>query len=81
MVNAALREGPLVAATVNCTSPLPVPEAPDAMVTHDAPLVAVHEQPAPAVTVTFPLPPEAGTVWVWGEIANVQPWVWVTVTC
>jgi hypothetical protein len=40
------------------------------MVTHDALLVAVQLQPAPAVTITVPLPPEAARDWLPGEIVN-----------
>src|SRR3712207_3653796 len=81
MVNVAVRAGPLVDATLNCTSPLPLPLAPDEIVTHGALLVAVHAHPSPAVTPTLPVPPPDGTDWLCGEIANVQPWVWATVTC
>jgi hypothetical protein len=41
----------LFAATLKNTDPLPVPLAPDVIVIHDAVLVVVHAQPAPAVTV------------------------------
>lgn len=37
--------------------PLPLPLLPPVTVIHDAPLVAVHEQPELAVTPTLPLPP------------------------
>jgi hypothetical protein len=74
------RDGPVVDAAVNVTVPDPLPLAPDATVIHDALLVALHAQPAPAVTETVPLPPEAGTVCVSGDNANVQPWPCTTVT-
>jgi hypothetical protein len=45
------------------TVPLPVPLAPDAIVTQPAFDAAVHEQVgADAVTLTDPLPPDAPTV-------------------
>src|SRR6266550_5410810 len=68
------RVDPVVAATANVTVPAPLPLAPAVMVIHGALLVAVHAQPAPAVTETVPLPPEEGTVCVSGDTANVQPW-------
>jgi hypothetical protein len=74
------RLGPLVAATVKFTVPFPVPLVPDVMVIHDALRVAVHAQPDPAVTATVPLPPDAGTERVSGEMPNAQPFPWVTVT-
>lgn len=57
-------------AAVNPTLPEPVPLAPVRMVTHDALLVAVQLQPAPAVTITVPMPPEAARDWLAGEIVN-----------
>ena len=44
-----------LAATLYETVPLPLPLAPAVTVIHAALLVAVHAQPAPAVTVTVPL--------------------------
>jgi hypothetical protein len=55
MVIVPLRAAPVLAATLNPTGPLPVPDAPDVTVNHGALLVAVHVQPAPAVTVTVPV--------------------------
>lgn len=49
----------VLAAAVNPTLPVPVPLAPVAIVTHDAPLVAVQLHPAVVVTVTAPVPPDA----------------------
>jgi hypothetical protein len=40
------------------TVPLPVPLAPEVIVTHDIPL-AVQLQPACVVTLTAPVPPDA----------------------
>ena len=74
------RAGPLVPATLKVSVPFPVPLPPDAMVIHGVPVVADHAQPPPAVTVTVPLPPADGTDCVSGEMANVQPCPWVTVT-
>jgi hypothetical protein len=58
--------------------PLPEPLAPDVIVAHDAPLVAVHVQPAVVVTVTeavvAPAPKEA----LVGETVYVQPLAWLT---
>ena len=51
MVRVAVRSAlVLFASTLNDTDPLPLP-APDVIVIHDAVLVVVHGQPAPAVTV------------------------------
>jgi hypothetical protein len=50
------------------------------MVNHWTLLVAVHEQPAPPVTETFPVPPVEGTDPVSGAIVKAQPAPWVTVT-
>jgi len=55
------RPGPLVEATVKLTVPFPLPPDPELIVIHGCALVAVHAQPAPAVTVTDPVPPDAGT--------------------
>jgi len=48
--------------------PLPVPRLPDATVNHDAPLVAVHAQPLPAVTLTGVVSPAAPTALLVGLI-------------
>jgi hypothetical protein len=50
------------------TVPLPVPELPDVIVTHEALLAAVHAQPAPAVTVTLADPPDEENDWLVGDI-------------
>ena len=47
IVSVPVRSAPELAATENVTVPLPLPLAPDAIVIHVAPLVAVHAQPAP----------------------------------
>lgn len=80
MVNDPERDGPVVAAALKRTVPLPLPAAPDAIVSHDALLVAVHVQPAAAVTATLPSPPPAPIDCVSGSIAYVHPCDCVTVT-
>jgi hypothetical protein len=55
----ALRCGPLFAATVYCTVPLPEPLAPLVIVIHDTGDDALHGQPELLVTFTLPGPPEA----------------------
>ena len=53
---------PVFAATVNVTVPLLVPLAPELIVIHAAPLVAVHWHPPAAETVIgVPAPPAAAT--------------------
>ena len=81
IVSVADLAGPVVPATANCTSPLPLPLDPDETVNHEALLVAVQGQPSPAVTVTLPVPPLNGTAWLCGEMAIVHPAVWDTETC
>jgi hypothetical protein len=68
MASVPLREGPVVAAAVNPTLPLPAPVAPLVMLSHGALLDAVQAQPGPAVTATDPAPPAAGTDWFAGAI-------------
>jgi hypothetical protein len=80
-VSVADLDGPVVAATLNCTSPFPLPLEPDVIVTHGALLVAVQAHPPPAVTVTLPVPPPDPTDWLCGEIENVHPCVCETDTC
>lgn len=62
----------MLAATVNVTVPLPLPLAPDTTVVHVAPLVAVHAQLVPLVTVTVPPPPAAPIDWAVGLIVKVH---------
>jgi hypothetical protein len=59
MVIVPVRCGPVLAATVNCARPLPLPLPPEVIVIQAAPLLAVHEQPVAVVTLTLPLPPLA----------------------
>jgi hypothetical protein len=81
MVRLADLDGPVVAATLNCTWPLPLPLVPEVIVTHGALLAAVHAHPSPAVTVTVPAPPPGVTDWLCGEIEKVHPCVCETDTC
>jgi hypothetical protein len=62
----------MLMAAVNPTVPLPVPDAPDVMVSHGALLLAVHAHALVVVTVTVPAPPSTGMVWLVGEIAYVH---------
>jgi hypothetical protein len=58
MVEATVLElEPVFAPTVYETVPFPVPGLPEVMVNHEAPLLAVHVQPAWVVTWTLPVPP------------------------
>jgi hypothetical protein len=59
IVSVAVRAAPVLAATVNCAVPLPLPLAPCVIVTNAALLVLVHAQPEAAVTVAVPVPPSA----------------------
>ena len=62
---AAVRSGPVFAAAVNATVPLPVPLAPEVIEIHVAGVVAVQAQPAGLVTPTdVPAPPAAATDWL-----------------
>src|SRR5919107_5996422 len=74
------RAAPVVAAAVNCTTPLPDPGLPLVMEIQSAWLEAVHVHPPGAVTLTVPVPPADGTVCDCGLMANVQPCAWVTRT-
>jgi hypothetical protein len=55
----ALRVPLLLAATVNVTIPLPLPDAPAVMIIHDTGLAAVHAHPIGAETLTEPCNPPA----------------------
>jgi len=57
----AVRGSPVTfVATLNSTTPLPVPEVPLTMMSQVSLLVAVHMQPLfDVVTLTFPVPPVA----------------------
>jgi hypothetical protein len=58
-VRVPVRAAPVFAATVNCTVPFPVPEAPWAIVMKVEPLVAVQAHPDAAVTGILPVAPAA----------------------
>ena len=59
-VSSPVRVAPVFAAAVNPTVPAPLPVAPEVIVSHEAPLEAVHAQSARVVTVTaVPAPPLA----------------------
>jgi hypothetical protein len=73
IVKVPLREVVAVfAAALIPTVPLPLPLAPEATLNHVALLAAVHAQPAPAVTLTLPVPPAAVIAWLVGLIAYVH---------
>jgi hypothetical protein len=76
----AVRDGPVVAATVKPTVPLPVPEVVASEIQLTS-LDAVHGQPAAAVTVTAFDPPAAPAAYADGAIAYVQPSDCVTLKC
>ena len=67
-VSVPVRAAPVFAATVNATEPLPVPEAPLEIVIQSALDEALQAQVLPAVTAVDPLPPEASTDWLAGEM-------------
>ena len=56
----------VLADAANPTAPLPVPDAPDVIVSQSAFDAADHEQPAVVFTVIDPGPPESDTVWAVG---------------
>jgi hypothetical protein len=60
------------AATVNVTLPEPDPVAPPVTLIHAALLLAVHEQPDPAVTTLLPDPPSLANVCVVGDALYEQ---------
>jgi hypothetical protein len=74
--------GPPVAfaSTENCTAPSPVPDAPPVTAIHGTWLTAVHEQPAPVVTLTLPAVPEAGAGCAVELRLIVHPASWAMVT-
>ena len=53
MVTVPMRASPVFAAALMTTVPLPLPLAPDVIVSHDALLVVVQAQPAAADTATL----------------------------
>ena len=75
IVNVPFRGVPrLLAVTLNPTLPLLLPLAPDVTVSHGVLLLAaVHAQPAPAVTVTLPVPPSTDIDWLVAPIEGEHP--------
>jgi hypothetical protein len=80
-VSVAVRADPeVLAAAVKLTKPVPVRLVPFEIVTHVAPLDALHVHPALVVTVMLPVPPDARSARLAGEIANEQVRAaWLTV--
>jgi hypothetical protein len=68
MVSVPVRAAPVLAAALNVIEPFPLPDVALVMVSQFALLAAVHAQPLAAVTVTVPVPPPAGTLWLGGAI-------------
>lgn len=68
------------AATLKPVVPEPVPLAPLVTVTHDTPLTDVQPHPDVVVTATEPVPPDAATDWLVGEIVKAQTVVPLCVT-
>ena len=81
MVSVAVRPAPVAfGSTLNWTVPAPEPDAPSVIVTHDAPLAALHGQPVDADTATDPTPPVDGIICDVDPRLYVQPLSCVTVT-
>ena len=73
MVSVPLRAVPVLAATLNATVPLPVPDAPLVTVSQGTLAAAVHaHDAAEAVTVVDPVPPVSDTDCAVGAIVNVH---------
>ena len=80
IVSVPVRCLPLFADTLKVTLPLPVPLAADVTTIQASSLLAVHEHPAVAVTVTTgPFPAAADSVAFAGLIAYEQLTAWFTV--
>jgi hypothetical protein len=62
----------LLDATLNVTVPLPLPLAPEVIVTKLSLLVAVQLHPLGAVTLMLPVPPVALKLWLVGVSAETQ---------
>jgi hypothetical protein len=67
-----LREGPLLAATVYWTVPLPLPLAPVVIVIQASLLVAVQAQPLVTITLTEFVPPDEMKFCMVGVSETVQ---------
>jgi hypothetical protein len=63
IVSVPVRAAPGFAVALNRTCPLPVPLAPEVIVSHEALLVAVHAQDA-VTEIAVPAPPAAPMVWL-----------------
>jgi len=72
-VIAPLRGGPLFAATVKRTVPLPEPLAPDEMVIQGTAEDAVQPQPPAAWTLNVPCPPLSSMFALFADSENAQP--------
>ena len=68
MVGVPVRAAPTFPATVNVTTPDPLPLAPPAMLIHESLLTAVHEQYDGVVTATDSVVAALPIDWVSGEI-------------
>src|SRR4051794_40027022 len=73
MVNVPVRAGPVFGSAMYWTAPPPAPDAPAVTRAQGTFALAVHEQPACAVTATLPPPPAAGAVAEFGAIEYEQP--------
>ena len=67
-----LEPEPVLAETEYLTVPLPVPLAPDVIVTQDTGVAVVQLQVLEVVTVTLPVPPAAVGDALPGEMAELQ---------
>jgi hypothetical protein len=74
-----LRAAPVLAATLYPMVPLPEPVAPEVIVIHDAPLMAVQSQDAAVDTLTAPVLAETGAPIVFGFRLIEQPVAWLIV--
>ena len=76
-----MRAGPLFAATVNVTVPMPLPLDEGPRVIHGASLVVLQTHPGAVETATgVPAPPDAGTDCEDGVMLNVQAfWQFIVV--
>ena len=66
------RAGPVFAATVNATVPLPGPVGPGVILIQGAFATAVHTHPSPVVTLTEPVPATSASATLVGEIEKLQ---------
>jgi hypothetical protein len=73
IVSVVDRGGTVDALASYWTVPGPLPDAPDVTLIHEAPLLAVHGQPAAVVTETLPFDPAAGIEMLVGASEYEQP--------